>query len=205
MHTRQRGRPRLTETAEIERAIRDAAIATLLDLGDAATMNAVAEGAGLSRKSVYARYSTKSALFTDAIRDLMEHAEPARYETSGSAEQRLFQYVRAALDLMSTPTARAIQAILSADPSYIAVLKAEMISAVQTQFHEPLQQLLQELHDAGEIVAEDIVATARMINTLIFAQSSLVGIESAGRAAPLSRDDYARIVTGFVTQGILPR
>ena len=52
---RRKGRPKLEEAAQIERAIRDAAFKVLLEQGEAATLNAVAQAAGISRKSLYAR------------------------------------------------------------------------------------------------------------------------------------------------------
>jgi TetR/AcrR family transcriptional regulator, mexJK operon transcriptional repressor len=205
MNTRRRGRPRLEEAAGIDRAIREAAVAILLDHGEAATVNAIAEASGLSRKTLYARYSTKTALFTDAIRDLMERAQPVGFDTGGSAEQRLYQYIRAALDLVSTPKAKAIQAILSADPSYIAVLRSDLLTAMKTQFYEPLQALLNDLVESREIVAIDVDYTVQAINALVFAFSSGFQEDMAGRPSGLSLDGHARSLTDLITRGILPR
>lgn len=204
MNTRRRGRPKLQETAEIDRALHDAAIAVLLEHGDAATMNHVAERAGLSRKSVYARYSTKSALFVEAIRDLMGQAQNLQFDAAGAAEQQLYNYVHAALTLMTTPKARAIQGILAADPGYIGVLRAEMVIAVQRQFFEPLRKLLDSLHADGLIVAADGAITARAINALVFAYGS--NLHDPAKAAEIrTLDDYAAAVTALITRGLLPR
>lgn len=200
---RGKGRPKLTETAEIDRAIRAAALQVLLEHGEAATINAVAQVAGLSRKSVYARYSNKTELFLDVIRELLAGVDGLEYDTDGSIEQRLEQYVLAALNVISQPQSLAIQRLLTLDPAYIAALRAEMLGATRKIFYDPLQALLRHAADTGELAIDDLDATTRAIIRLIFAESAALGGHAASTAS--SHEGYAQFLTRLVTRGLLPR
>jgi AcrR family transcriptional regulator len=116
---RGKGRPKLTEAGEIDRAIREAALQVLLEHGEAATMNAVAVAAGISRKSLYARHPNKTELFLEAIRELLKPTGALVYDTSGTATERLKSYVEAALAVIVLPQSLTIQRLLTIDPAYI--------------------------------------------------------------------------------------
>lgn len=202
--SRGKGRPKLTETAEIDRAIRAAGLQVLLEHGEAATMNAVAQAAGLSRKSVYARYANKTELFLAVIRELLGDVSGLDYDTSGSAEERLEHYALAALGVISQPQALAIQRLLTMDPAYIAALRAEMLGATMRIFFDPLRALLGEAKASGELAVEDVEATARAVIRLIFAESAAMGPDPVP-ASPAQQAAYAAFVTRLVARGLLPR
>lgn len=69
----RRGRPSAARVAAIEDDILDAAHALFLELGyEAASMEGVAERAGISKGTLYARYTGKEALFRAAIRKRLD-------------------------------------------------------------------------------------------------------------------------------------
>lgn len=78
MSTR-RGRPTRDAARSLDLAVREAAVATFLEYGyDGATMEAIASGAGITKRSLYARYPNKRAVFLDVIPwalSRFEHAE----------------------------------------------------------------------------------------------------------------------------------
>lgn len=203
--TRSKGRPNLKEAAAINRAIRDAAIKALLQHGEAATLNAVALGAGLSRKSVYARYSSKSEMFLDVLRGLLESAEDVEFDTAGPVEERLFNYIRAALNRIATPESRAIQRLLTADPAYIAALRPDMLKATHRHFFVPLRGLLEEAQSKGELVTTDIDSTTSVLIKLIFAEGMTPETNERNWLSSHTPEDYARFVTNLMTRGLLPR
>lgn len=202
---RAKGRPSLQEASEIDDAIRQAAVSVLLEQGAAATLNAVAHAAGLSRKSVYARFPNKQALFLHVIRDMLASAQGVQYDRQGSAEQRLHAFILAGLDLMASPRSSSIQRLLTLNPAYIEELKGEMLAATIRHFSVPLQELLHEAVAAGEFIIADVEATARLIIRLMFAES--VGMD--GRlnvsAQQVDRLHLANIIGELITRGILPR
>ncbi|MDE2597385.1 MAG: TetR/AcrR family transcriptional regulator [Sphingomonadales bacterium] len=202
---RAKGRPSLEQASAIDQAIREAAIRVLLDHGEAATLNAVAHVAGLSRKSVYARYPGKEALFIEVIRDMLAGASGVDYDHGGTAEERLCNYLQSALALIATPHARSIQRLLMLNPGYLTALKVEMRAAVRRHFYVPLLDLLVQADASGELVVGDVEATTQVLLKLVFAES-LGGDEDGDRVVgPVKRADYARFVTRLVTRGILPR
>jgi AcrR family transcriptional regulator len=62
------GRPTQAESAQLEDRLRKAAVETFLERGyDGTTMEAVAEAAGITKRTLYARYADKHALFAAVI------------------------------------------------------------------------------------------------------------------------------------------
>src|ERR1700712_488823 len=202
--TRGKGRPNRTEVAKIDQALHDAAVQILLEQGEAATMNAVAVAAGLSRKTVYARYHNRTELFLDVIRRLLQGAAGLEYDTSGTAEQRLQHYIISALRVIAEPHSLAIQRLLTLDPTYIGALKADMLDGTRKIFFDPLLILLREANESGEFVIADVERTARALIRLIFAESAPQEINS-GPPTATDHSSYAAFLAGLFTQGLLPR
>ena len=68
MTSTRRGRPTSAQAEQLDLAVREAALAAFLEHGfSGASMDAIARAAGITRKSLYARYSDKRAVFTDVI------------------------------------------------------------------------------------------------------------------------------------------
>jgi AcrR family transcriptional regulator len=64
----RRGRPTQAEAKELHAKLREAAVATFLEYGyDATTMEAIAQAAGITKRTLYARYPDKRAVFLDVI------------------------------------------------------------------------------------------------------------------------------------------
>lgn len=71
--TSRRGRPSASRAAEIDRAIRAAALELFLSAGyEAASMDAIAAAAPVSKGTLYARYSSKEALFRSVLESELE-------------------------------------------------------------------------------------------------------------------------------------
>ena len=202
---RRKGRPKLEEAVAIERAIRDAALAVLLEHGEAATLNAVAQAAGISRKSLYARYSNRSALFIEVIREAMVDGDTPAFDTSLPIEEGLFTYIQFMLGAVTGKRSLTIQRLLAVDPAYIRALKAEMHASMDRHFFQPLAHLLREASGRGEIVIRDPQITAKLIVHLMFAEGLSIDPGRAAARTETWQDDYARRLTEFVCNGLLPR
>lgn len=202
---RGKGRPKRTEIAEIDRAIRDATLQVLLEHGEAATMHAVAQAAGISRKSLYARHPNKEALFRDVIRALLMSAEALGYDETGTAEEQLQHYIEAALGAIARPESQAMQRLLRRDHGYFAALKTEMLDATRKIFFVPLATLLDQAKASGELAIDDVEATARATIQLIFAEG-LRPEDDRPRGLPQrGSGDYAAFLTRLLTRGLTPR
>jgi TetR/AcrR family transcriptional regulator, mexJK operon transcriptional repressor len=64
----RRGRPTQSEAEQLHQKVRSVAVATFVKHGyDATTMDAIARAAGITRRTLYARYPHKRAVFLDVI------------------------------------------------------------------------------------------------------------------------------------------
>jgi TetR/AcrR family transcriptional regulator, mexJK operon transcriptional repressor len=89
----RRGRPTQAEAEQLDLAVREAAVATFLEMGYAgAGMEAIARAAGITKRSLYARYPDKRAVFADVLPWAL-----ARYTDDGSIDEA-HSYRRRALD-----------------------------------------------------------------------------------------------------------
>jgi TetR/AcrR family transcriptional regulator, mexJK operon transcriptional repressor len=89
----RRGRPTQAETKKLDLAVREAAVATFVELGYAgASMEAIARAAGITKRSLYARYPDKRAVFADVIPWAL-----ARYTDDSSLEEVNDEDIEAAL------------------------------------------------------------------------------------------------------------
>lgn len=201
---RGKGRPSLAEAEAIDVAIRAAALRVILEQGEAATLHAVAQAAGLSRKTVYARYANRIALFTAAIRTLLLTTGSLHFEDRGSVAERLHNYILAAQRAIEAPRAKALRRLLAVDPAYIASLRDDLMAASRNLFFNPLLRMLEAGAANGEIVVTDPALTARLLMRLIFADGTEFG---EGRLRRTAGDPAiaARVLTDFVMHGLLPR
>jgi TetR/AcrR family transcriptional repressor of mexJK operon len=66
--TTRRGRPTQAEAKKLQQKLRKAAVRTFIKHGyDGTTMEAIARAAGITRRTLYARYPDKRAVFVDVI------------------------------------------------------------------------------------------------------------------------------------------
>jgi TetR/AcrR family transcriptional regulator, mexJK operon transcriptional repressor len=202
---RGKGRPNRADAPGIDRAIRDAAFRMMLDQDEPATLNAIAMAAGVSRKSLYARYPNKEELFLEVIGELLQNAPSLGNDASGSAETQLFHYIRAAFDAISRPESQAIHQLLTKNPVYIAALRSEMLAATQTIFVDPLRALLGEAKRNGTLVIDDENATANVVIRLIFAESMAAYREFGLWPTSTQQEDYSVFLANLVTRGLTPR
>jgi TetR/AcrR family transcriptional regulator, mexJK operon transcriptional repressor len=64
----RRGRPTQAEAKQLQEKLRDAAVAIFVEYGyDATTMEAIAQAAGITKRTLYARYPDKRSVFLDVI------------------------------------------------------------------------------------------------------------------------------------------
>lgn len=113
----RRGRPTPQRIAEIEAAIRDAALEVFLEGGfAAATMEAVAQRAQVSKGTLYARYDSKERLFCAVIDDEISRWSDRAGERDHLLPQelgpRLRQLARALLEIRRWPEYRRLNGLI---------------------------------------------------------------------------------------------
>ncbi|GGC00978.1 hypothetical protein GCM10011494_19440 [Novosphingobium endophyticum] len=195
----------MEEAARIDRTILEAARKVLLQHGEAASLNAVAQEAGLSRKSVYARYANREDLFVAAVRLTLRDVEPVRFAYADSFEETLRNYVEAALDLVSSSAAVAFQQALATNVHIVPQMRGEMMDASHRIFFTPLLDLLQNARASAEIVPDNTPLTALMIFNATVAYATTCKEDEPGRKPCSSNADYARLLARTVAHGLIAR
>src|SRR5690606_38331108 len=77
------------------------ALAVFLDEGYGASLDLIAERAGVTKRTIYSHFSSKEQLFRAAL-DLLEqqNTQKAIHHTSGDIFEELFNYARTYLDVV---------------------------------------------------------------------------------------------------------
>lgn len=203
---RPKGRPSVEEGARIDRAILEAARKVLLQQGEAASLNAVAKEAGLSRKSVYARYASREELFVAAVRLTLQDAAPVQFAPADAFEDRLANYVMAALGIVFSSAAMTFQQVLSTNVHIVPDMRDEMRAAARKIFFDPLLDLLEKAGEKGEIAGDEPLLSAQIIFNSILAYMMTSSLDSAGRKpAEQANERYARGLARIISQGLIRR
>lgn len=202
---RTKGRPSLAQADEINRALREAAMQVLLVHGEGATINAVAKAAGLTRKSLYARYPSKNDLFVDVIREALSEVGPVKIAPGNDFKEQLENYIDSALAVIAKPESRAVQRIIMLNPVYVSALRDDLLVASRAMFFEPLLAILEHANKRSEIVIDDPHSTAQVLIKLIFAESAMPDDRADEWYGQPSKGNQAELIARIVLYGLLPR
>jgi TetR/AcrR family transcriptional regulator, mexJK operon transcriptional repressor len=119
---RRTGRPPNKKAGQIDEAILSAARDLFLSVGyEATTMEAVAQGAGVSKRTLYARHSTKEALMKavveDRVRRWSNEASGNNVDLPQEFSERLKHHVRTAMASLGNPEIQQFDRLILATAS----------------------------------------------------------------------------------------
>lgn len=201
---RKKGRPSLADARELDRNVLAAALQVLIEKGENATMQAVAEAAGVSRKTLYARFPNKSVLFCEAAATAAEGMKSVEITTAGNLEQRILGYLEQVLDLIHQPFSRHIVGMLKADLGEDPDLAERLKEGAINLFFLPLKSILDDGVRSGEADIEDIDMTAWAIISLLDV-GIVAGILNSSAKPGGGIAAYARFLTRFAVHGLVKR
>ena len=166
-----RGRPTQAEALAIEDRLRKAAIEAFVDHGfDGTTMEAVAAAAGISKRTLYAKYADKHALFAAIIPQALADMpflgvaiEVPDGDLNTSLRQIAGQIIRRLVDPKAVKLRRL--AVLEADR--IAELDPVQSADMWSTSLRSIVQLLDSHAEAGEIVADDFAVAADLFLAMV--------------------------------------
>ena len=168
---RRTGRPTRAASARLADRLVEAAAQVFLDRGfDGATMDAIARAAGVTRRTLYAHYPTKEAVFSAAVRHALSHQQEPPAEPSVSGE-----------DLAEALTIIAREAVARAvDPDTVRLQRMAMAESgrfpefsqsAHTLMWSPRMRRLVELLDrharGGAIVVRDVELAAEQFLAMV--------------------------------------
>ena len=181
--------PRPALQQRVAAAILDGAAHLFANGGEQASMNEVAEAAGVARATVYRYFPNREALLDElahtAVRDVDARLASARIDEVPPDEG----------------IARAVRALVDVGNLFV-VLTRERQRSHSDQFERglvaPLRQLVERGQAGGEI--RDDITAARLTESLI---GLLVGMLTS--TPPLGREDMTATVTGLFIDGARAR
>lgn len=161
--TTRRGRPTQAEAKKLDVAVRKAAVATFVGCGyDGATMESIAKAAGITKRSLYARYPDKRSLFVDVIPWALSRFEPEGVEIDDreGLEGALVTVARVALERAVDPQnvrlARIAMNEIGRFPEFSVAAESMMWSGRQ----RVVTELLQRYEAQGALQVDDIELAA---------------------------------------------
>jgi AcrR family transcriptional regulator len=189
--------------------LRDAAVATFLEQGyDRATMEMIAEAAGITKRTLYARYADKRAVFLDVIpRALSRSVERDPAPAVGDdddLEAALLAIGRGALKRALDPdTVRLHRIAMNESPRFPEfALSAETFGWSHRQ--RQVMELLRRREAAGDIEVDDIELAAEHFLALVEALPARLADFGVYRSRRQEERHLKHAVNLFL-RGILPR
>ncbi|UXA06071.1 TetR/AcrR family transcriptional regulator [Mycobacterium sp. SMC-2] len=162
--TSRRGRPTQAQAKKLQQKLRKAAVATFVKYGyDGTSMDAIAKAAGITRRTLYARYPDKRAVFLDVIPwALTRRAE--RDVTSepqdGDLRASLVTIGRAGLARATDPDIVRLKRIAMNESARFPEFAVSAHSMTWSPRHRQVMDLLRRHREAGTIEVADLEMAA---------------------------------------------
>ena len=160
----RRGRPTQAEAKKLHQKLRKAAVATFVKYGyDGATMEAIARAAGITRRTLYARYPDKRAVFVDVIpwaltRRTERDSNDEVYDRDLRAS--LVAIGRAGIARAIDPDVVRLTRIAMNESSRFPEFAISAHSMMWSGRHRQVMDLLRQHQEAGAIEFEDLELAA---------------------------------------------
>ena len=202
-----RGRPTQAEALAIEQRLRKAATEAFVENGfDGTTMEAVATAAGITRRTLYAKYPDKQALFAAVIPQAladMPFLGVAIEVPDGDLNDALRQLAGQIIDRLVDPTAVRLRRLAMLEADRIAELDpVQGMDIWSTSLHS-IVQLLASHADAGEIVADDLEVAADLFLAMVAGGPTKWADYGVFRSAEELERHIARAVDLFLSGALL--
>jgi len=181
--------PRQALQQRVAAAILDGAAQIFAIRGEQASMNDVAEAAGVARATVYRYFPNREALLDElaqaAVSDVDARLTSARIDEVAPEEG----------------IARAVRVFVEVGESFV-LLARERVRFEPERFEGKLSQPVRQLFERGQASGDirDDIASARLTESLI---GLIVGMLTSTPA--LGKEDMAATITGLFLDGARPR
>ena len=181
--------PRQALQQRVAAAILDGAAHIFAGQGEQASMNDVAEAAGVARATVYRYFPNREALLDEltqaAVSDVDARLASARIDEVSPEEG----------------IARAVRALVDVGDSFV-LLARERLRSDPERFERKLGQPLRRLFERGQAGGDirDDIAGARLTESLI---GLIVGVLTS--TPPLGKEDMTATITGLFLDGARAR
>jgi AcrR family transcriptional regulator len=186
---RTQGRPSAAEAAELPQRLLDAALLVFTEIGYArASMDAIARAAGISRKTLYARYANKAEVLAAVVGRLLDSSLGPRPPEAGHPAIQdpravLLSLAQDLANLSSSPQVAGINRLILAEATRVPAL-ARLFADIYERAIDTVSAVLSNLRGAGYLARLDNV---RMAATSFIEMSASVPRIRAVLGQPMSR------------------
>ena len=171
MVTTRRGRPTQAEAEALNLRVRQAAVDAFLESGYAGTsMDAIARAAGITRKTLYARYPDKHALFVDVIPWALTRVgddDSFEFSRTDDAEADLVAFGRQAIKRVTNPQNLQLKHIAMLESAQFPEFSVAADSMMWAARQRAATDLLRHHEANGNIAVDDVELAAEHFLALI--------------------------------------
>lgn len=207
MSTR-RGRPTRAEASKLDLAVREAAVATFLELGYAgASMESIARAAGITKRSLYARYPDKRAVFADVIPWALARytEEPAIDDVEHEdVETALLMLGRASLSRATHPENVRLKRIASTESALFPEFNISAESMMWAGRQRTVTEVLRHYVDRGDIAVDDLELAAEHFLAMVEAVPARMADFGVFRSKK-QQERHLQYAVRLFLRGVLPR
>ncbi len=203
------GRP-TREQAEARHAeLLGCALDHFLDKGyEAATIEAIAAAVGMTKRTVYARYTDKAALFRAAVHRAIERYSISEQRIAatdcGNLERTLHNIARLRIDLVSSPEGMKLQRIINTESYRFPEIFTEVYQLGALPTIKFLARLLKRELQAGKLAIDEPAKAANVFMSMVV--SGPVRIIVSGNPLPQAEiDERIAYAVGLFLNGARPR
>lgn len=207
MSTR-RGRPTRAEASKLDLAVREAAVATFIELGYAgASMESIARAAGITKRSLYARYPDKRAVFADVIPwALARYTEELAIDDveHEDVETALLMLGRASLSRATHPENVRLKRIASTESALFPEFNISAESMMWAGRQRTVTEVLRHYVDRGDIAVDDLELAAEHFLAMVEAVPARMADFGVFRSKK-QQERHLQYAVRLFLRGVLPR
>lgn len=203
------GRPTREQAEARHEELLDRALDHFLDKGfEQATIEAIAADVGMTKRTVYARYPDKAALFRAAVRRAIDRyslpAETIRATDCGDLERTLNNIAMLRIDLVASPQGLKLQRIIHTESYRFPEIFTDTYEIGALPTIEFLAEILERETRKGNLAVDDPMMTANAFMSL----TTTGPVRFLVSGIPMSEKETKRRVNHAVKlflSGTLPR
>lgn len=202
--SRASGRPKAADAALLGRRIADAAATLFLRDGYAATsVEAIASAAGVSKRTFYARFPDKAAVFLAVVTDLIHEWLQGFDEAVGVArgvEEALLTVARKMIDVALTPSALSLHVLITAESVRFPEISQALHRSGADTGTARVAALLRS-HDPA-LTAEAAAIAARQFQGMVIHIPQAAAIAGGPPMDDDARDRWCRSAVSILLHGL---
>jgi len=209
MVTTRRGRPTRAEASQLHAQLRQAAVAVFLEYGyDGATMEEIARAAGITKRTLYARYPDKRAVFLDvipwALTRAVENNDAGTKVDHDDLAAALTAIGRGAIKRSVDPDTVRLHRIVRNEIGRFPEFAVSAETLGWSRRQRQVMELLRRHQDAGTIEVDDIELAAEHFLALVEVLPARLADFGVYRSRKQENRHLQHAVRLFLN-GILPR